>query len=51
MLFNLYSEHMMRHTLEKLEDGIEIGGQYYDNLRYAHEVAHLATTKDTLQQC
>ena len=49
MLFNLH-ELTMRHALEKWEDGIEIGGTYYCNLRYADDVAFLATTEDTLQQ-
>ena len=31
-------ELIMRHALEKLEDGIEIGGTYYNNLRYADDV-------------
>ena len=38
MLFNLYSELIMRHALEKWEDGIEIGGKFYNNLRYADVV-------------
>ena len=50
MLFNLYSEHIMRHALEKWEDGIEIGGQLYNNLRYADDVAILATTDGNLHQ-
>ena len=50
MLFNLYSELIIRHALEKWEDGIEIGGKYYNNLRYADDVALLATTEGNLQQ-
>ena len=50
MLFNLFSEFIMRHALEKWEDGIAIGGKYYNNLRYADDVALLATTEDNLQQ-
>ena len=52
MLFNLYSEHIMRHALEKWEekqDGIEIGGKFY-NMIYADDVALLATTEGNLQQ-
>ena len=48
MLFNLYSELIMRHALEKWEDGIEIGGKFYSNLRYANGVALLATQKAIL---
>ena len=50
MLFNLYSELIMRHALEKWEDGIEIGGKLYNNLRYADDVALLATTEGKLQE-
>ena len=50
MLFNLYSELIMRHALEKWEDGIEIGGKLYNNLRYADDVALLATTEGKLPQ-
>ena len=50
MLFNLYSEVIMRHALEKWEDGIEIGGKLYNNLRYADDVALLATTEGKLQE-
>ena len=47
-LFNLYSEHIMRHALEKREYGIEIGGTYYNKLIYAGDVAFLATTEVNL---
>ena len=40
----------MRHALEKWEDGIEIGGKFYNNLRYADDVALLATTEGKLQE-
>ena len=50
MLFNLYSELIMRHALETWEDGIEIGSTFYNNLRYADDVALLATTEGNLQQ-
>ena len=34
MLFNiLYSEPFTRHALDKLEDGLEIGGTQYYNLK------------------
>ena len=45
MLFNLYSELIIRHALEKYEDGIEIGGKHYNNPRCAVDVALLATTE------
>ena len=50
MMFNLYSELIMRHDLEKWEDGIEIGGTFYNNLRYADDVALLATAEGKLQE-
>ena len=50
MMFNLFIELFMRHALEKWEDSIDIGGKYYNNLRYADDVALLATTEDNLQQ-
>ena len=55
MVFNLYSELIMRHALDRLnlskcEDGIEIGGTFYNNLRYADDVALLATTEGKLQE-
>ena len=40
----------MRHALEKWEDGTEKGVYFYNNLRYADDVALLATTEDNLQQ-
>ena len=50
MLFDMYSELIMRHALEKWEYGIEIGGTFYNNLIYADDVALLATTEGNLQQ-
>ena len=50
MLLNMYSELIMRHALEKWEDGIEIGGTFYNNLRYADDVALLATIEGNRQQ-
>ena len=50
----LYSELIVRHALvqglEKWEDSIETVGKYYNNLRYADDVALLTTTEDNLQQ-
>ena len=40
----------MRHALEKWEDGIEIGGTFYNNLIYTDNVALLATAEGNLQQ-
>ena len=40
----------MRHALEKWEGGIERGGKLYNNLRYADDVALLATTEGKLQE-
>ena len=46
----MYSELIMIHALEKWEDGNEIGGKYFNNLRYADDVALLATTDYNIQQ-
>ena len=40
----------MRHALEKWEDSIGIGGKFYNNLRYADDVALLATREGKLQE-
>ena len=48
MLFNMYSELIMRHSLEKCEDGIE--STFYNNLRYTVDVAILARIERNLQQ-
>ena len=50
MLFNLYIKLIIIHALEKWEDGIEIGGKYYNNLIYEYDVVLLATTEGNLQQ-
>ena len=46
----MYSELIMRHALEKWEDGIDIGGTFHNILRYADDVALLATAEGNLQQ-
>ena len=46
----MYSELIIRHAPEKWGDGIEIGGEFYNNLRYADDVALLATTECKLQE-
>ena len=48
MLFNLYSE--LETCPGEREDGIERGGKFYNNLRYADDVALLATTEGKLQE-
>ena len=40
----------MIYALEEWEDGIEIGATFYNNLRYADDVAILATTEGKLQE-
>lgn len=47
VLFNIYSEHIMRKVLDKWKGGISIGGQKISNLRYADDTLIIA--EDTEQ--
>ena len=42
--FRQCSELITKHALEKWEDGIEIGTKHYNNLRFADDVAFLASS-------
>ncbi|CAH2265133.1 jg9285 [Pararge aegeria aegeria] len=44
LLFNIYTEIIMRRTLETWKDGIVIGGQRISNLRYADDTTLFATS-------
>ena len=52
LLFNLYSEIIMRKALEGSRNsfGVTIGGRKISNLRYADDVALLAESEDDLQE-
>ncbi|KAI8433901.1 hypothetical protein MSG28_015827 [Choristoneura fumiferana] len=48
LLFNAYTEHIMRIALENWTDGIPIGGKNISNLRYADDTTLLATSEDKI---
>ena len=46
-LFNLYAEYIMRNVgLEEAQAGIKIAGRNINNLRYAHDTALMAESKE-----
>ena len=48
-MFNLYAEHITRHTrLDKFQAGIKIGGKNINNLRYADDPTLMAERKEVL---
>ena len=49
ILFNLYSEFMIREALEGLK-GIQFGGQNITNLRYADDAVLIADSRRILQR-
>ena len=48
VLYNIYSEHIMRCVLEEHHDGITIGGRIDINLRFADDTTLLCTSKEEL---
>ena len=48
VLFNIYTERIMRYVLEKWDKGIGICGREVTNLRYANDTTLIAETKDDL---
>ena len=48
VLYNIYSEHIMRCVLEEHHDGITIGGRRETNLRFADDTTLLCTSKEEL---
>ena len=49
-LFNLYAEHIMRHTgLEEAQAGIKIVGRNINNLRYADDITLMAESEEELK--
>jgi len=48
ILFNLYSEYMMMEIYEQTK-GIEIGGRYYNNIRYADDAVFMSENEADLQ--
>ena len=48
-LFNLYAEYMRNAGLEEAQAGIKISGRNTNNLRYADDIALMATSKKGLK--
>ena len=49
-LFNLYTEHIMRHAgLNELQAGIKIGGRNINSLRYVDNTTLMAESKEELK--
>lgn len=49
LLFNIYTELIMRMTLENWSDGIAIGGYKISNLRYADDTTLFASSIDKME--
>ena len=45
VLYNIYSEHIMRCVLEERDGGITIGGKRETNLRFAEDKTLLSSSK------
>ncbi|VEN35957.1 unnamed protein product [Callosobruchus maculatus] len=48
MLFNIYSEFVMRQVLDNWNGGITIGGSKISNLRFAHNTTLIAASQEEL---
>ena len=48
MLFNLYIEQAINEIKEKLDFGIKIQGQYVKMIRFADDIAVIASSKAEL---
>ncbi|KAI8429179.1 hypothetical protein MSG28_007716 [Choristoneura fumiferana] len=48
LLFNIYTENIMRIALENWTDGIPIGGKNISNLRYADDTTLIATSRENI---
>ena len=50
-LFNLYTEHIMRHArLDELQAGIKIGRRNINNLRYVDDTTLKAESKEETKE-
>ena len=50
LLFSVYTESMMRDTLEDLDVGVKVGGELYKDVRFADDQAMIASTEEGLQR-
>lgn len=50
ILFNIYTEYIMRRVLENWNGGISIGGTTINNLRYADDTVLLTSTAEELAE-
>lgn len=48
LLFNIYSEYVMRYVLNDWLSGITMGGKKFSNLRFANDTTLFAATKEEL---
>ena len=49
LLFNIYSEEIIKEALEDLEEGIKVGGMRIRALRFAYDQAMMAGSEEGLQ--
>src|SRR6218665_2381823 len=50
ILFNIYIEEMMREAMEEMPEGIKVGGQLTNALRFADDQAMIAASQKGLQR-
>jgi len=48
--FNILAEMVMKETLDRFQDGLQLGGRMVTNLCYADNIILLATSKAELQE-
>jgi hypothetical protein len=50
LLFNIYIQQMIMETMENVEDGVKVGGQLVNAIRFADDQAMVASTNAGLQR-
>ncbi len=50
LLFNIYIEELIREALEKIDEGVKVGGQLVKALRFADDQAMVASNQEGLQR-
>lgn len=48
LLYNIYSEYIMRQVLEDWDGGVIIGGKKFSNLRFADDTLLVAKSEEEL---